>query len=89
MGWASSTKPADAATCRPSAATAVSRRGSTTPAGNRAQAEANTRGELTIEEEARIGQLHPEGKPVAAIARLDGISRKSVYKALETAKKVA
>jgi DNA-binding phage protein len=31
-----------------------------------------------------IRQLHAEGKAIAAIARLVGLSRKSVYKALET-----
>ena len=29
-----------------------------------------------------IGQLHAEGKPVAAIARMVGLTRKTVYKAI-------
>jgi DNA invertase Pin-like site-specific DNA recombinase len=43
---------------------------------------AGTRVRLTAEKEALIRQLHAEGKPVAAIGRLVGLSRKSVYKAL-------
>ena len=39
-----------------------------------------TRIRLTQEKEALIRQLHAEGKPIAAIARLVGLSRKSVYK---------
>jgi DNA invertase Pin-like site-specific DNA recombinase len=42
-----------------------------------------TRIKLTEEKEALIGQLHAEGKPVAAIARMVGLTRKTVYKALE------
>lgn len=42
------------------------------------------RGRLTQEKEALIRQLNAEGKPIAAIARMAGLSRKSVYKALET-----
>lgn len=38
---------------------------------------------LTIEKEALIQRLHAEGKPIAAIARMVGLSRKSVYKALQ------
>lgn len=41
-----------------------------------------TRIKLTVEKEALIGQLHAEGKPVAAIARMVGLTRKTVYKAL-------
>jgi DNA invertase Pin-like site-specific DNA recombinase len=41
-----------------------------------------TRIKLTEEKEALIGQLHAEGKPVAAIARMVGLTRKTVYKAL-------
>ncbi len=37
---------------------------------------------LTEEKERLIHQLHQEGKPIAAIARMVGLSRKSVYKAL-------
>jgi len=48
-----------------------------------------TRISLTMEKEALIRQLHAEGKPIAAIARLVGLSRKSVYKALETATDMA
>jgi hypothetical protein len=29
-----------------------------------------------------IGQLHAEGKPVAAIARMVGLTRKTVYRAI-------
>jgi hypothetical protein len=39
---------------------------------------------LSVEKEALIRQLHAEGKAIAAIARLVGLSRKSVYKALES-----
>jgi DNA invertase Pin-like site-specific DNA recombinase len=42
-----------------------------------------TRIKLTEEKEALIGQLHAEGKPVAAIARMVDLTRKTVYKALE------
>lgn len=42
-----------------------------------------TRIKLTEEKEALIGQLHAEGKPVAAIARMGGQTRKTVYKALQ------
>jgi DNA invertase Pin-like site-specific DNA recombinase len=48
-----------------------------------------TRISLTMEKEALIRQLHAEGKAIAAIARLVGLSRKSVYKALEPGRKVA
>ncbi|HEY9869396.1 MAG TPA: helix-turn-helix domain-containing protein [Candidatus Obscuribacterales bacterium] len=48
-----------------------------------------TRISLTTEKEALIRQLHAEGKPIAAIARLVGLSRKSVYKALERPRDVA
>jgi DNA invertase Pin-like site-specific DNA recombinase len=48
-----------------------------------------TRIKLSVEKEALIRQLHAEGKPVAAIARLVGLSRKSVYKALEPTRDVA
>lgn len=41
-----------------------------------------TRVKLTEEKEALIRQLHGEGKPVAAIARLVGLTRKTVYTAL-------
>jgi DNA invertase Pin-like site-specific DNA recombinase len=41
-----------------------------------------TRVRLTIEKEKLIRQLHGEGKPVAAIARLVGLTRKTVYKAI-------
>ncbi len=41
-----------------------------------------TRIRLTIEKEALIQQLHAEGKLIAAIARLVGLSHKSAYKAL-------
>jgi len=48
-----------------------------------------TRFKLSVEKEALIRQLHAEGKAIAAIARLVGLSRKSVYKALEPTRKVA
>jgi DNA invertase Pin-like site-specific DNA recombinase len=48
-----------------------------------------TRFKLSVEKEALIRQLHAEGKAIAAIARLVGLSRKSVYKALEPTKDVA
>jgi len=44
---------------------------------------------LTMKKEALIRQLHAEDKAVAAIARLVGLSRKSVYKALEPTRDVA
>jgi DNA invertase Pin-like site-specific DNA recombinase len=37
---------------------------------------------LTLEKEALIRQLHAEGKPVAAIARIVGLTRKTVYAAI-------
>jgi DNA invertase Pin-like site-specific DNA recombinase len=48
-----------------------------------------TRIKLSVEKEALIRQLPAAGKPIAAIARLVGLSRKSVYKALEPARDVA
>jgi hypothetical protein len=48
-----------------------------------------TRIRLSVEKEALIRQLYAEGKAVAAIARLVGLSRKSVYKALEPTRKIA
>jgi DNA invertase Pin-like site-specific DNA recombinase len=48
-----------------------------------------TRIKLSVEKEALIRQLYAEGKAIAAIARLVGLSRKSVYKALESAGQVA
>lgn len=42
-----------------------------------------TRIKLTVEKEALIGQLHAEGKPVAAIARMVGLTRKTVYRAIK------
>jgi DNA invertase Pin-like site-specific DNA recombinase len=48
-----------------------------------------TRIKLSVEKEALIRQLHAEGQAIAAIARLVGLSRKSVYKALEPTRKVA
>jgi DNA invertase Pin-like site-specific DNA recombinase len=44
---------------------------------------------LTKEKEALIQRLHAEGKPIAAIARMVGLSRKSVYKALQQKKEAA
>jgi DNA invertase Pin-like site-specific DNA recombinase len=41
-----------------------------------------TRVRLTVEKEKLIRQLHAENKPVAAIARLVGLTRKTVYKAI-------
>jgi DNA invertase Pin-like site-specific DNA recombinase len=41
-----------------------------------------TRVRLTLEKERLIRQLHAESKPVAAIARLVGLTRKTVYKAI-------
>jgi DNA invertase Pin-like site-specific DNA recombinase len=43
---------------------------------------AGTRVRLTEEKERLIHQLHGEGKPVDAIARLVGLTRKTVYRAL-------
>jgi DNA invertase Pin-like site-specific DNA recombinase len=43
---------------------------------------AGTRVRLTEVKEALIRQLHAEGKPVAAIARLVHLTRRTVYKAL-------
>ena len=43
---------------------------------------AGTRVRLTEEKEALICQLHAESKPVAAIARLVHLTRRTVYKAL-------
>jgi len=42
-----------------------------------------TRVRLTAEKDALIKQLHAEGKPVAAIARLVELTRKTVYKAIK------
>jgi DNA invertase Pin-like site-specific DNA recombinase len=42
-----------------------------------------TRVRLTMEKERLIHQLHGEGKPVTAMARLVGLTRKTVYRALE------
>jgi DNA invertase Pin-like site-specific DNA recombinase len=41
-----------------------------------------TRVRLTLEKEALIRQLHTEAKPVSAIARMVGLTRKTVYRAL-------
>jgi DNA invertase Pin-like site-specific DNA recombinase len=41
-----------------------------------------TRVRLTLEKEALIRQLHGEAKPVSAIARMVGLTRKTVYRAL-------
>jgi DNA invertase Pin-like site-specific DNA recombinase len=49
---------------------------------------AGTRVRLTEEKEALIRQLHAEGKPVAAIARLVHLTRRTVYKALRRAEAV-
>jgi DNA invertase Pin-like site-specific DNA recombinase len=38
---------------------------------------------LTEEKEALVRQLHAESKPVAAIARMVGLTRRTVYKALK------
>lgn len=42
-----------------------------------------TRVKLTQEKEALIRQLHGEGTAVAAIARMVGLTRKTVYTVLE------
>ena len=42
-----------------------------------------TRVRLTEEKEALVRQLHAESKPVAAIARMVGLTRRTVYKALK------
>ncbi len=42
-----------------------------------------TRIKLTEEKEMLIQQLHAEGKPVAAIARMVGLTRKTVYRAIK------
>jgi DNA invertase Pin-like site-specific DNA recombinase len=44
-----------------------------------------TRVRLTEEKEAAIRQLHEQGKPVASIARTVGLTRKTVYRALDRA----
>ena len=44
---------------------------------------AGTRVRLTLEKETVIGQLRSEGKSVASIARLVGLTRKTVYKAIK------
>jgi DNA invertase Pin-like site-specific DNA recombinase len=44
-----------------------------------------TRVRLTAEKDALIRQLHAEGKAIAAIARLVGLTRKTIYKALKQA----
>jgi DNA invertase Pin-like site-specific DNA recombinase len=41
-----------------------------------------TKVRLTVEKEKLIRQLHAEGKPVAAIARLVSLTRKTVYRAI-------
>jgi len=43
---------------------------------------AGTRVQLTAEKEAVIRQLHGEGKAVASIARMVGLTRKTIYRAL-------
>ena len=45
-----------------------------------------TRVRLTEEKEALVKQLHVENKPVAAIARMVGLTRRTVYKAIQRAK---
>jgi len=42
-----------------------------------------TRIKLAVEKEALIHQLHVEGKPVAAIARMVGLTRKTLYRAIK------
>jgi DNA invertase Pin-like site-specific DNA recombinase len=41
-----------------------------------------TRIKLTEEKETLIRQLHAQSKPVAAIVRMVGLTRKTVYKAI-------
>jgi DNA invertase Pin-like site-specific DNA recombinase len=41
-----------------------------------------TRIKVTLEKENLIRRLHGEGKPVAAVARLSGVTRKTVYRVL-------
>jgi DNA invertase Pin-like site-specific DNA recombinase len=41
-----------------------------------------TRIKLSVEKEVLIHQLYAEGKPIAVIARLVGLARKTVYRAL-------
>lgn len=41
-----------------------------------------TRVKLTVEKEQLIHRLHAEGKPIAAIARIVGLTRKTIYRAL-------
>jgi transcriptional regulator of acetoin/glycerol metabolism len=43
---------------------------------------AGTRVRVTVEKETLVRRLHAEHKPVAAIARLVGLSRKTVYQML-------
>jgi len=42
-----------------------------------------TRINLTVEKQILIHQLHAAGKPVAAIARMVGLTRKTVYRAIK------
>jgi DNA invertase Pin-like site-specific DNA recombinase len=48
-----------------------------------------TRISRSVEKEALIQQSHAHGQATVAIVRLAGLSRKSVYKTLETARMVA
>jgi DNA invertase Pin-like site-specific DNA recombinase len=43
-----------------------------------------TRIRLTAEKESLVRQLHAEGKPIAALARMVGLSRKTAYKVFPT-----
>jgi DNA invertase Pin-like site-specific DNA recombinase len=43
---------------------------------------AGTRVKVTIEKEQQIIKLHGEGQPIAAIARLVGLTRRTIYAAL-------
>ena len=43
---------------------------------------ASRRVRLTAEKEWAVKQLHKQGKPIAEIARIVGLSRPTVYKAI-------
>lgn len=44
-----------------------------------------TRVKLTLEKEQLIHRLHGEGKPIAAIARIVGLTRKTIYRVIAMA----
>ncbi|MBX9679651.1 MAG: helix-turn-helix domain-containing protein [Gemmataceae bacterium] len=50
------------------------------PWGGRRQ---GCRVKVTVEKEALILKLHGEGRPIAAISRLTGLTRQTIYRVLE------